>query len=102
MCGGFFLKFSNTNVNSEDRTTLTHNDTQIYVVFNIKFNKMEEDKNLEQNLDKSNEKLHISDVIVSCPKCNSSWIGDIGYGNCECWMCGNVFKLKSKTGLEDN
>jgi hypothetical protein len=24
---------------------------------------MEEDKNLEQNLDKSNEKLHISDVI---------------------------------------
>jgi hypothetical protein len=25
MCGGFFLKFSNTNVNSEDRTTLTHN-----------------------------------------------------------------------------
>jgi len=81
---------------------MAHNDTQIYVVFNIKFNKMEEDKNLEQNLDKSNEKLHISDVIVSCPKCNSSWIGDIGYGNCECWMCGNVFKLKSKTGLEDN
>ena len=63
---------------------------------------MEEDKNLEQNLDKSNEKLHRSDVIVSCPKCNSSWIGDIGYDNCECWMCGNVFKLKSKTGLEDN
>jgi hypothetical protein len=30
--------------------------------FNTKFNKMEEDKNLEQNLDKSNEKLHISDV----------------------------------------
>ena len=26
---------------------------------------MEEDKNLEQNLDKSNEKLHISDVIGS-------------------------------------
>jgi len=25
MCGGFFLKFSNTEVNSEDRTTLTHN-----------------------------------------------------------------------------
>jgi hypothetical protein len=82
--------------------SIAPNDTQIYVVFNIKFNKMEEDKNLEQNLDKSNEKLHISDVIVSCPKCNSSWIGDIGYDNCECWMCGNVFKLKSKTGLEDN
>ncbi len=26
---------------------------------------MKEDKNLEQNLDKSNEKLHISDVIGS-------------------------------------
>ena len=26
---------------------------------------MKEDKNLEQNLDKSNEKLHISDVIPS-------------------------------------
>ena len=32
--------------------------------FNTKFNKMEEDKNLEQNLDGSNEKLHISDVSV--------------------------------------
>ena len=63
---------------------------------------MKEDKNLEQNLDRSNEKLHISDVIVSCPVCNSSWIGDIGYNNCECWLCGEVFKLKSKTGLEDN
>jgi L-fucose isomerase-like protein len=31
--------------------------------FNTKFNKMEEDKNLEQNLDKSNKKLHISDVM---------------------------------------
>lgn len=28
-----------------------------------KFNEMEESKKLEQNLDKSNEKLHISDVI---------------------------------------
>ena len=26
MCGGFFLKFSNTKVNSEDRITLTHNE----------------------------------------------------------------------------
>jgi uncharacterized protein (UPF0305 family) len=35
---------------------------------------MEEDKNLEQNLDKSKEKLHISDVMFSsfyeCGKCN--------------------------------
>jgi uncharacterized protein (UPF0305 family) len=34
---------------------------------------MEEDKNLEQNLDKGNEKLHISDVMFSsfykCGKC---------------------------------
>jgi hypothetical protein len=29
---------------------------------------MKEDKNLEQNLDKSNEKLHISDVIPSFRK----------------------------------
>jgi hypothetical protein len=29
------------------------------------FNKMDKDKNLEQNLDKSNEKLHISDVSCS-------------------------------------
>jgi hypothetical protein len=41
------------------------NDIQIYVVFNRKLNKMKEDKNLEQNLDKSNEKLHISDVMNS-------------------------------------
>jgi hypothetical protein len=57
---------------------LTHNDTQIYVVFNIKFNKMEEDKNLEQNLDKSNEKLHISDVSFS--------IGDF----CKVKVDGNI------------
>ena len=30
---------------------------------------MEEDKNLEQNLDKSNKKLHISDVRSSDIKC---------------------------------
>ena len=53
---------------------------------------------VELTLDK---KLDISDVIVSCPKCNSSWIGDIGYGNCECWMCGNVFKFKSKSMLPE-
>lgn len=37
MCGGFFLKFSNRKVNSEDRTTLTHNVPQIYLgfLFNI-------------------------------------------------------------------
>ena len=41
---------------------MLHNVSQIYVVFNTKINKMKEDKNLEHNLDKSNEKLHISDV----------------------------------------
>jgi predicted Zn-ribbon and HTH transcriptional regulator len=31
---------------------------------------MEEDENLEQNLDKSNEKLHISDVsCLVCDRC---------------------------------
>jgi predicted metal-binding protein len=44
---------------------------------------MEKYKNLEQNLDKSNEKLHISDVSCSvckscereiCPRCNSRLI----------------------------
>ena len=30
---------------------------------NIKLNKMEEDKNLQEKLDNSNEELHISDVI---------------------------------------
>jgi hypothetical protein len=34
-------------------------------VMEVKFNKMEELDNLEQNLDKSNEKLHISDVSDS-------------------------------------
>lgn len=38
--------------------------------------------------------------IVSCPKCNSSWIGDIGYDNAQCFSCDEVFRLKSKTGLE--
>ena len=38
--------------------------------------------------------------IVSCPKCNSSWIADIGYDNAQCFSCDEVFRLKSKTGLE--
>jgi stalled ribosome rescue protein Dom34 len=53
---------------------IEYNDTQIYVVFNTKFNKMEEDKNLEQNLDKSNEKLHISGVIKSLPTQDELWL----------------------------
>lgn len=35
---------------------------------------MEEDKNLEQNLDKSNEKLHISDVSVCLDEGQMSFI----------------------------
>jgi hypothetical protein len=44
------------------KSSIGYNGSQIYVVFNTKFNKMEGDKILEQNLDNSNEKLHISDV----------------------------------------
>lgn len=33
MCGGFFLKFSNIKVNSEDRNTLTHNDCKYTTFF---------------------------------------------------------------------
>jgi stalled ribosome rescue protein Dom34 len=35
---------------------------------------MKEDKNLEQNLDKSNEKLHISGVIKSLPTQDKLWL----------------------------
>ena len=47
---------------------------------------MEEDKNLEQNLDKSNDKSHISDDInsVFCPKCGRKMIKDI-LGMYACW-----------------
>lgn len=48
-------------------------------------------------VDSTDKKLHTFDIISSCPKCNSSWIGDIGYNNAECWMCGEVFQLKSNT-----
>ena len=41
--------------------------------FNTKFNKMEEDKKLEEKSENSNEKLHISDV--SCSYIDS--LGDI-------------------------
>jgi hypothetical protein len=37
-------------------------DMQFILKVNVK-----KDKNLEQNLDKSNEKLHISDVMCSLP-----------------------------------
>jgi ribosomal protein L37AE/L43A len=65
---------------------------------------MNEDKNLEQNLDKSNEKLHISDVINCCPKCGYHYIYDIGYDNWECGNddCNHTFRKKSKTGIENN
>ena len=50
--------------------------------------------------DKENNEVQ-SESIVSCPKCNSSWVGDIGYNNAQCWVCDEVFPLKSKTGLEE-
>jgi hypothetical protein len=39
---------------------------------------MKEDKNLEQNLDKSNEKLHISDVRHSYQDVEN-WCNENGY-----------------------
>ena len=48
--------------------------------WNTKFNNMEESKNLEQNLDKSNKKLHISDVM--------------------CWFGVHRWKYKSENGIE--
>ena len=53
---------------------------------------MKEDKNLEQNLDNSNEKLHISDVIVSCPECGCDYTYEVGYGFRECFECLNTWK----------
>ena len=47
--------------------------------FNTKFNKMGESKNLEQNLDKSNEKLHISDVSCSIDDIKKWVDSEIGY-----------------------
>ena len=63
--------------------------------FNTKFNKMEEDKNLEQNLDKSDEKLHISDVIVSCPECGCDYTYEVGYGFRECFECLNTWNAST-------
>lgn len=58
---------------------------------NTKFNKMEEDKNLEENLDNSKEELHISDVIGAvCPECGEplieKWSG-VKCSKCEYWDC---------------
>jgi hypothetical protein len=49
---------------------------------------MEEDKNLEQNSDKSNEKLHISDVI-NCSTCDWNEIDSIFK---PCSICNNYDK----------
>lgn len=52
---------------------------------------MEESKNLEQNLDKSNEKLHISDVSVEfciCGNETGSRFYDNEKGTIECVDCG--------------
>ena len=35
-----------------------------------------------------------------CPKCKHTFVYDIGYDNYQCGNCENVFKCKSKTGLE--
>lgn len=56
-----------------------------------KFNKMEENNNLQQNLDNGNEKLYISDVIESvCPECDGhlieKWSG-VKCSKCDYWEC---------------
>lgn len=52
---------------------------------------MEEDKKLQENIDNSNEELHISDVIESvCPECGEplieKWSG-VKCSKCEYWEC---------------
>lgn len=49
---------------------------------------MEDDKNLEQNLDDNNEKLHISDVI-NCDTCD--WKDDDSIFKL-CSICNNYDK----------
>jgi acetyl-CoA carboxylase beta subunit len=66
----------------------------------LKINPVLTTKNYNKMEDKENNEVQ-SEVIVSCPKCNSSWIGDIGYNNAQCYLCDEVFPLKSKTGLEE-
>jgi hypothetical protein len=48
---------------------------------------MEEDKNLEQNLDNSNKKLHISDVMQQSEQSSKIIDG-------ECMICGDVADTK--------
>jgi hypothetical protein len=38
------------------------------------------------------EKLHISDVIVSCPECGCDYTYEVGYGFRECFECLNTWK----------
>jgi len=52
---------------------------------------MEEDKNSQQNLDNSNEELHISDVSDEvCPECGEpiieKWSG-VKCSKCDWWFC---------------
>jgi hypothetical protein len=56
---------------------------------------MEEDKNLEQNLDKSNEKLHISDV--SCSSISREDINKQAY-----LVMSNINATKIMTNISDS
>jgi hypothetical protein len=58
---------------------------------------MEEDKNLEQNLDKSNEKLHISDVI----RCKFSAIISAGAAYMVCDEDDNIIGYSDTLGMID-
>jgi ribosomal protein S27AE len=45
------------------------------------------------------ENYMINENLI-CPECRHTYIYDIGYDNYQCGKCENVFKHKSKTGLE--
>ena len=64
-CVGKFFLFFITKFKLEHGTKAWSITVTDICSYNAKLNKMEEIKNLEQNLDKSNEKLHISDVMYS-------------------------------------
>lgn len=49
-------------------------------------------ENKGTELNDTDEKLHISDVIVSCPECGCDYTYEVGYGFRECFECLNTWK----------
>jgi len=50
----------------------------------------EANKNTE--LDNLDNKLLISDTIISCPECGCDYTYEVGYGFRECFECLNTWK----------